>query len=110
MQALLGLYNLKDLKNKIKLRKNQTLYIYKQLKKNKKIKIYDYYSKEKSNYFSPVFLCKNGKKIAEELNKEGILNSTGTFGLIPANERKVIQDYCRKLDYYNGITIQNIAY
>lgn len=29
------------------------------------------------------------------------INSTGTFGLIPVNERKVIQEYCNKLISYD---------
>lgn len=95
MQALLGIYHIKDLNDKIQKRKKQTKYFYQQLKDIDGIRLYDYEDKEDSNYFSPVFLCKNGIKIARNLNEHGIINSTGTFGLIPANERKVIQDYCK---------------
>ena len=105
MQALLGIYNLNDIEQKIKWRKQQTAYIYEKLKDIKSIKIYQYNEKEESNYFSPVILCNDGLTIAKQLNQEGIINSTGTFGLIPANERKVIQDYCNgKVDYDRMIT------
>lgn len=107
MQALLGLYNLKDLNTKISLRKKQTTYIYEQLKNINGIKIYDYYLNENSNYFSPVFSCDNGIKVAKELSKKGVINSTGTFGLIPANERKVMKDYCKNLVSCDKIITSN---
>ena len=107
MQALLGIYNLKDLETKINLRKSQTMYIYEKLKNVNGLKLYDYYSNEHSNYFSPVFLCDNGLKVAKELNKKGVINSTGTFGLIPANERKVMRDYCKSLVSYDKMITSN---
>lgn len=107
MQALLGIYNLKDIANKIDLRKKQTSYIYERLKIIDDIKIYKYNENEDSNCFSPVIICKNGIKIAKELNKIGIVNSTGTFGLIPANERKVFQDYCKDKVSYDKMYTPN---
>lgn len=107
MQALLGIYNLNDLKDKINFRKSQTQHIYDQIKNIKEIKIYDYYDKEESNYFSPVFLCDKGIEVAKKLNENGIVNSTGTFGLIPANERKVIQEYCKNLINYDRMVTPN---
>lgn len=107
MQALLGIYNLKDLEGKINFRKSQTKYIYEQIENIKKIKIYDYYDNEIPNYFSPVFLCDKGIEVAKKLNENSIINSTGTFGLIPVNERKVIQDYCRDLVSYDRIVTPN---
>lgn len=107
MQALLGIYNLRDIESKIKWRKEQTLYIYNNLKNNKKIKIYEYNEKEDSNYFSPIILCKNGLNIAKRLNQMGVINSTGTFGLVPANERRVIQDYCKDKVSYDKMATLN---
>ena len=42
-----------------------------------------------------------------KLNENGVVNSTGTFGLIPANERKVMQDYCKNLVSYDKMITQN---
>lgn len=107
MQALLGIYNLRNLEYKINYRKSQTKYIYEQIKHINGVKIYNYYDNEISNYFSPVFLCDKGIKIAKRLNENGVVNSTGTFGLIPANERKVMQDYCKNLVSYDKMITSN---
>lgn len=107
MQALLGIYNLRDLKDKINFRKNQTKYIYEQIKNITGINIYNYYDNENSNYFSPIFLHDKGLDIAKKLNKNRVINSTGTFGLIPANERKVIQEYCKNLVSYDRMKTPN---
>lgn len=107
MQALLGIYNLKYLEDKINFRKSQTRYIYEKTENMKEIKIYDYYNNEDSNYFSPVLFCDKGIEVAKKLNENGIINSTGTFGLIPANERKVMQDYCKDLVSYDRIITPN---
>ena len=105
MQALIGIYNLKDLDDKIKKRKSQTKYIYEQIKNIENIKIYNYFQNEDSNFFSPVFFCKNGKLFSNKSNKNGVINSVGTFGLVPANERKVIKDYCdNKVGYNKNFT------
>lgn len=97
MQALIGIINLKDIENKLNIRKKQTKYIYENLKDESELEIYKYYDKEESNYFSPLFIVKGNKsgiQIAKCLNTKGIINSTGTFGLIPANKRKVFENYC----------------
>lgn len=107
MQAFLGIYNLKKLKNKIDFRREQTKYIYKKLSDVKLLNKYKYFEQEDSNYFSPVFFCENGKDIAKKISNKGIINSTGTFGLIPANERKVFCDYCKKMDCYDKMNIIN---
>ena len=107
MQALLGIYNLRDLKDKINFRRNQTKYIYEQIKNITGVNIYNYYDNENSNYFSPIFLHDKGLDIAKKLNKNRVINSTGTFGLIPANERKVIQEYCKNLVSYDRMKTPN---
>lgn len=73
----------------------------------KEIRIYDYYGNENSNYFSPVLLCDKGIEVAKKLNENGIINGTGTLGLIPANERKVIQEYCKDLVSYDRMVTPN---
>lgn len=97
MQAFIGINNINNISDKINKRRQQTEYLYNRLEKNKKIEIYKYYKEEYSNYFSPVFFLKdgNGIKIAKQLSEKGITNSTGTFGLIPANYRKVFKNYCK---------------
>ena len=107
MQTLLGIYNLRDLKDKINFRRNQTKYIYEQIKNITGVNIYNYYDNENSNYFSPIFLHDKGLDVAKKLNKNGVINSTGTFGLIPANERKVIQEYCKNLVSYDRMITPN---
>lgn len=56
MQALLGIYNLRDLKYKINFRRYQTKYIYEQIRNITGINIYNYYDNELSNCFLPIFL------------------------------------------------------
>lgn len=100
MQALVGISNLKEIENKLKIRKKQTQYLYENLCKEHQLEVYKYYDKEESNYFSPVFIARGKKKgiqIAKQLSANGIVNSTGTFGLMPANKRKVFQNYCKGL-------------
>ena len=106
MQAYLGILNLEKLDNKIEHRKLQTQYLYKQLKEVKELGIYDYKSKEESNLFSPLLWINGvnkGIKIAKTLSERGIINSTGTFGLIPANNRESIKKYCSTLNMYDKI-------
>lgn len=100
MQALIGISNLENIESKLNNRKEQTQYLYDNLLEQDKIEIYKYYNQEQSNYFSPVFFSKEdgyGIKIAKQLNDKGIINSTATFGLMPANKRKVFQNYCNGL-------------
>ena len=102
----LGILNLEKLDNKIEHRKLQTQYLYKQLKEVKELGIYDYKSKEESNLFSPLLWINGvnkGIKIAKALSERGIINSTGTFGLIPANNRESIKKYCSTLNMYDKI-------
>ena len=83
--------------NKIRKRKIQTQYLYDKMKEEIGLNIYKYYDSEESNFFSPIFIAEGSKKgidIARELNANGIINSTGTFGLMPANKRQVFTDYC----------------
>lgn len=53
------------------------------------------------------FFNDKGIDVAKKLNEKGIINSTGTFGLIPANERKVIQEYCKNLVSYDRMITPN---
>lgn len=110
MQSYLGLLNLEKLDEKIDLRKFQTKYLYERLKDIKGISLYKYKNEEDSNFFSPVFWINSNKKgieIANALSKKGIINSTGTFGLIPANKRKSIKKYCSTLNMYDKINVAN---
>lgn len=77
-----------------------------ELKEVKELGIYDYKSKEESNLFSPLLWINGvnkGIKIAKALSERGIINSTGTFGLIPANNRESIKKYCSTLNMYDKI-------
>lgn len=107
MQALLGIYNLRSLEDKVNFRRTQTKYIYERIKNTTGINVYNYYDDEFSNYFSPIFLHNKGIKIAKKLNDNEIINSTGTFGLMPANERKVIQEYCKNIVSYDRMRTPN---
>ena len=56
--------------------------------------------------FSPLLWINGvnkGIKIAKALSERGIINSTGTFGLIPANNRESIKKYCSTLNMYDKI-------
>lgn len=99
MQAYIARCNLKKLSKKILQRKEQSKYVLKVLKDSIDINPYNYYCKEDSNMFSPVFFCQEPGKgilLAKVLSSCGVINSTGTFGLIPANQRLVFRDYCKK--------------
>ena len=76
----------------------------------KEISIYKYNYNENSNLFSPIFFVnkeKSGIEVAKKLSELGIVNSTGTFGLVPANNRKVFKDYCKELIPYDKIYTPN---
>ena len=110
MQAYLGLLNLEKLDEKIEQRKLQTKYLYKKLQEIKEVSLYNYKNEEDSNYFSPLFMTnsnRDGIEIAKELSSRGIINSTGTFGLIPANKRESIKKYCSALNMYDKIYAVN---
>lgn len=110
MQAYLGLLNLEKLDEKIDCRKFQTEYLYKKLKEIKEVSLYNYKNEEDSNYFSPLFWINSNKsviEIAKALSNRGIINSTGTFGLIPANKRESIRKYCSTLNMYDKINVAN---
>lgn len=99
MQAYIARYNLQSLNKKISHRKEQTEYVLNGIRNSIDIIPYRYYTEEDSNRFSPVFFTKDPEKgivLATRLSENGVVNSTGTFGLIPANQRRVFRDYYEK--------------
>lgn len=106
LQACLALENIKSLTKVIEKRKQQTKCIYHQFKKSEKFVPYDYFSEEESNLFSIVLFKKNGTlglHCAKYLSEKGIVNSTGSFGLISANRRKSIITYCVENNCINSL-------
>lgn len=100
IQALLGRIQLSYFEHIAKERKSQTKYIYDSLKLIDDIELYNYYENEETNYFSPVFYIKNEKKekkISIELARLGVLNSVGSFGLRPVQERNVFKRVINEL-------------
>lgn len=50
------------------------------------------------NNYSPIFLLSHeNDSLLQAFSNEGILNSVGTFGLVPASKRKAIRDYLLKV-------------
>ncbi|HBY20914.1 MAG TPA: hypothetical protein DEG71_07890 [Clostridiales bacterium] len=99
-QGLIGNTKIESLDKIIARRQHQTKYLYERLVSNEHIDIYEYFSNEDPNYFSALIFIKDGKKgieVAKELNRYKIINSTGTFGLIPIYERNSIIKYLSNL-------------
>lgn len=93
LQAILGTYQLKNFNKILKQRVFQSKYLYDKLRSCERIVPYNFYENEEPNLFSPVFFINNSKnEISNELNKLGILNSVGTFGLKPAYQRGIFNN------------------
>lgn len=57
-----------------------------------------YFEEETPNYYSPIFYLPDRymalkEDVFKKLSQEGVLNSVGSFGFLPANERKSIVKY-----------------
>jgi perosamine synthetase len=93
-QALLGKWQQRSFSEKLEKRRAQVTYLYEKLSSAQYIERYQYSDIENSNYFNAVFLLKdkkNGVQISKELAKMGILNSVGSFGLQPVQQRNVFR-------------------
>ena len=89
LQALYGRRQLKNMNKILNHRRWQARYILKKAQNLPQLEIYKYMDEEKPNYFSPVLLLREKfatRRIAEELDRQGVVNSVGTFGLRPVQE------------------------
>ncbi len=89
LQAIYGRWQLKNMNKILNHRQWQTQYILKKAQNLPQLEIYEYMEEEEPNYFSPVLLLREKfatRRIAEELDRQGVVNSVGTFGLRPVQE------------------------
>lgn len=101
-QAILASHQLRIFDKLLEQRRFFYDYIFKSLSPNPHVLFYEPYSEELPNYHSPVFLTKKGKEISERLDKVGIKNSVGSFGLSPTYQKKFLHQY-------NRINLPNVS-
>lgn len=97
VQAYLAINSFESFEDKLKNRKAKIEKFYEMLSKNQSFKRYNTQIHESPNCYSPVLLqVENDKiKLSELFADNGIINSVGSFALMPAHRREAIANYLR---------------